>query len=71
MASLFQISLGILFTRMSRCEVQYEYGLRQHRSKRLEKRPESFITREGKEIRVEKKTAQLNDIVLREGHVSG
>ncbi|KAF8522852.1 exonuclease V a 5' deoxyribonuclease-domain-containing protein [Gautieria morchelliformis] len=50
------------------CEVQFEYGLQQYRSKRLDKRPESFITREGKEIRVEKETAQRNDVVLREGH---
>ncbi|KAF8588910.1 hypothetical protein K439DRAFT_515186 [Ramaria rubella] len=50
------------------CEVQFDYGLQQRRSRKIEKRPESFITREGKEIRVEKKTAQLNDVILREGH---
>jgi len=52
------------------CEVQFEYGLRQRRSRRIDRRPESFVSREGKEIHVEKETAQLNDVVLREGNVS-
>ncbi|KAF8512848.1 exonuclease V [Hysterangium stoloniferum] len=50
------------------CEVQFEYGLQQQRSRRIDTRPQSIVTRQGKEISVKKKTAELNDVVLREGH---
>ena len=51
-----------------RCEVQFKYGLRQWQSRRLSKRPELFLSCEGKEIHVEKKTTQLNDVILCQGH---
>ncbi|KAI0348226.1 hypothetical protein BDW22DRAFT_1350396 [Trametopsis cervina] len=42
------------------CEVQYEYGLLQSRSKDPEKRKASFKTSAGKEIKVDMKVAQNN-----------
>ncbi|KAL0068603.1 hypothetical protein AAF712_004318 [Marasmius tenuissimus] len=49
------------------CEVQFDYGLRQGRHKKLEVRPDSFISKSGKEIKVEKKVAASNDVVLQKG----
>jgi exonuclease V len=53
-----------------RCEVQFDYGLRQGRSLAVAKRPESFVSAEGKVIKVEKKVAQSNEKVQRRGRVS-
>jgi exonuclease V len=53
-----------------RCEVQFDYGLRQGRSLALAKRPESFVSAEGKVIKVEKKVAQVNEKVQGRGRVS-
>ncbi|OAX40886.1 hypothetical protein K503DRAFT_855055 [Rhizopogon vinicolor AM-OR11-026] len=49
------------------CEVQYEYGLYGKRYRPLEKRPSSFISRDGKEIQVQQKVAQHNDRTLKKG----
>ncbi|KAF6766747.1 exonuclease V a 5' deoxyribonuclease-domain-containing protein [Ephemerocybe angulata] len=43
------------------CEVQYDYGLRQRRSRPVNQRPKSFKTSTGKEITVEVKVAAKND----------
>ncbi|KAF8346993.1 exonuclease V a 5' deoxyribonuclease-domain-containing protein [Amanita rubescens] len=40
------------------CEVQFDYGLRQGRSRPLEARPKSFVSASGKSISVEKKVAE-------------
>lgn len=53
----------------NRCEVQFEYGLQQQRSRKLEHRPSEFMTRHGKQIAVEKKTAIVNDATLKAGNV--
>ena len=52
-----------------RCEVQFDYGLRQGRHKNLAARPDSFVSKSGKEIKVEKKIAASNEIVLQKGKV--
>lgn len=52
-----------------RCEVQFDYGLRQKRSKPLEMRPDSFVSASGKEISVEKAVAANNDIITKKGQV--
>ncbi|OJA10311.1 hypothetical protein AZE42_05193 [Rhizopogon vesiculosus] len=49
------------------CEVQYEYGLYGERHRPLERRPSSFISRNGKEIQVQQKVAQHNDRTLKRG----
>ncbi|KAH9081484.1 exonuclease V a 5' deoxyribonuclease-domain-containing protein [Lactarius deliciosus] len=49
------------------CEVQFDYGLRQGRSRALADRPEAFVSAEGKVITVEKKVAQANEKVLGRG----
>lgn len=52
-----------------RCEVQYEYGLFGKRSKPLELRPSSFMSRDGKKIIVKQNVAQQNDRTLKRGAV--
>lgn len=52
-----------------RCEVQFDYGLRQKRFKKLEDRPASFTSAQGKEIFVEKKVAAKNEIHITRGKV--
>jgi len=49
------------------CEVQFDYGLRQKRFKKLEERPASFTSAEGKKIFVEKKVAAQNDRSVQRG----
>ncbi|KAF8899111.1 exonuclease V [Infundibulicybe gibba] len=49
------------------CEVQFDYGLRQRRSAPIEKRPESFLSAEGKKISVEKGVAARNYATTRKG----
>ncbi|KAL0581077.1 hypothetical protein V5O48_000971 [Marasmius crinis-equi] len=49
------------------CEVQFDYGLRQGRHKELVHRPDSFVTKGGKEITVEKAIAVSNEVVLKKG----
>ncbi|KAF8625217.1 hypothetical protein AX15_005518 [Amanita polypyramis BW_CC] len=49
------------------CEVQFDYGLRQRRSRPLEMRPDSFLSASGKEIPVEKKIAVQNDHITKRG----
>lgn len=49
------------------CEVQFDYGLRQGRSRALADRPESFVSAGGKVITVEKKVAQTNERHLGRG----
>ncbi|KDQ63099.1 hypothetical protein JAAARDRAFT_75646 [Jaapia argillacea MUCL 33604] len=49
------------------CEVQFDYGLRQKRFKKLEDRPTSFVSAQGRQISVDKKVAQQNDKVLQRG----
>lgn len=55
-----------------RCELQYDYGLRQMRHRKLEDRPTSFISALGKEITVSsagKVMAASNEGVLERGKV--
>ncbi|KAK0198733.1 exonuclease V [Armillaria mellea] len=49
------------------CEVQFEYGLLQKRSRPLEHRPTSFVSRNGKEMSVKKDVAAVNDEVQKRG----
>ncbi|KAJ2932816.1 hypothetical protein H1R20_g4269, partial [Candolleomyces eurysporus] len=49
------------------CEVQFDYGLRQKRSRPVANRPKSFKTSTGKEIVVETKVAEKNDVVTKQG----
>ena len=52
-----------------RCEVQFDYSLRQKRHLKLEDRPASFLTAEGKEIAVNRKVAAENDETAQKGKV--
>ncbi|KAK0246125.1 exonuclease V [Armillaria nabsnona] len=49
------------------CELQFEYGLLQKRSRRLEHRPASFVSRNGKDITVRKDVAAVNNEVQKKG----
>ncbi|KAF8204228.1 exonuclease V a 5' deoxyribonuclease-domain-containing protein [Mycena galopus ATCC 62051] len=49
------------------CEVQFDYGLRQKRSKKLENRPPSFRSESGKEILVQQDVAVRNDKTTKRG----
>ncbi|KAI0372237.1 hypothetical protein BV20DRAFT_964361 [Pilatotrama ljubarskyi] len=49
------------------CEVQFDYGLRQKRYKKLEDRPSSFVTAEGKTITVVENVAAQNDRTVTRG----
>ncbi|KAI9058437.1 hypothetical protein FKP32DRAFT_1669281 [Trametes sanguinea] len=49
------------------CEVQFDYGLRQKRYKKLEDRPQSFVTAEGKTITVVQDLAGKNDRTVSRG----
>jgi hypothetical protein len=53
----------------TRCGVQFDYGLRQGRSLALTRRPESFVSAGGKEMKVDKKVAKINDKTLGRGRV--
>ena len=52
-----------------RCEVQFDYGLRQKRHKKLADRPQSFVTEQGKTIMVAQQVAAVNDRTLTRGRV--
>ena len=52
-----------------RCEVQYDYGLRQLRSRPIKERPQTFVTTKGKEIKVEAKVAAKNEDIMDRGKV--
>jgi hypothetical protein len=49
--------------------MQFDYGLRQMRFKKLDQRPASFTSGEGKIIWVEKKVAAINDRTVKRGRV--
>ncbi|KAK0465455.1 exonuclease V, partial [Desarmillaria tabescens] len=49
------------------CELQFEYGLLQKRWKRLEHRPASFVSRNGKDMSVKKDVAAVNNRVQKRG----
>ncbi|KZT27680.1 hypothetical protein NEOLEDRAFT_1130740 [Neolentinus lepideus HHB14362 ss-1] len=49
------------------CEVQFDYGLRQRRSRKIETRPTTFVSAHGREIKVNTKLARKNDKVLKAG----
>ncbi|KAH9891706.1 exonuclease V [Cubamyces lactineus] len=49
------------------CEVQFDYGLRQQRYKKLEDRPTAFVTAEGKTINVVQDVAAKNDRTVTRG----
>jgi len=57
------------FALHKRCEVQFDYGLRQGRSLALADRPDTFVSDKGKVIAVEKKVAEVNEKVLEHGRV--
>ncbi|TFY69202.1 hypothetical protein EVJ58_g550 [Rhodofomes roseus] len=50
-----------------RCEVQFDYGLRQKRHLKPEQRPDTFVTDDGKTINVDKGVAQQNHRVITRG----
>ncbi len=52
-----------------RCEVQFDYGLRQRRSRKLELRPVSFLSSGGKVISVNREVAAVNDRITKRGKV--
>ena len=54
---------------LGRCEVQFDYGLRQKRYKKLADRPESFVSAEGKTITVSQTVAAANDRTVTRGKV--
>ena len=49
--------------------MQFDYGLRQGRSRALADRPDSFVSAEGKVIMMDKKVAEVNEEVLEHGRV--
>ncbi|KAI1793058.1 exonuclease V [Ganoderma leucocontextum] len=49
------------------CEVQFDYGLRQKRHKKLADRPTSFVTAEGKTITVARQVAAANNRTVTRG----
>lgn len=49
--------------------MQYDYGLRQGRSRPLSDRPDTFVSAKGKVIAVDKKVAAVNEGVLENGRV--
>lgn len=53
-----------------RCELQYDYGLRQQRSQPVAARPKAFVTEKGKTIEVKQGIAVRNDKMLKVGTVS-
>jgi exonuclease V len=55
---------------LARCEVQFDYGLRQKRFRKLKDRPPSFISGAGKKIVVEKIVAARNDRRATRGKVN-
>ena len=59
----------IISQNLYRCEVQFDYGLRQKRSRKLGERPASFTSAHGKKIVVEKKVAAKNELNLQRGKV--
>ncbi|RDB28371.1 Exonuclease V [Hypsizygus marmoreus] len=62
---------GVLFVTdlasLAWCEVQFDYGLRQRRSKSITTRPKSFVSAQGKEITVDKAVALRNDETTKQG----
>jgi hypothetical protein len=52
-----------------RCEVQFDYGLRQRRSRKLEERLPSIRLDSGKEIVVQQDVAARNDKTTKRGRV--
>ncbi|TBU36401.1 exonuclease V a 5' deoxyribonuclease-domain-containing protein [Dichomitus squalens] len=49
------------------CEVQFDYGLRQRRNRKLSDRPASFTTAEGKTITVAHQVAVANNLTVTRG----
>ncbi|KAF5368532.1 hypothetical protein D9758_002158 [Tetrapyrgos nigripes] len=49
------------------CEFQFDYGLRQKRSRKLEYRPDSFTSESGKKIVVDNQVAIVNDQITKSG----
>ena len=54
-------------TSLAWCEVQFDYGLRQKRSRPLESRSASFVSADGKEILVDRAVSASNDKILKSG----
>ncbi|TFY53819.1 hypothetical protein EVG20_g9956 [Dentipellis fragilis] len=54
-------------TSYERCEVQFDYGLRQGRSRKLADRPASFTSAKGKVINVVHHVAEMNDKTQKRG----
>lgn len=53
-----------------RCEVKFDYGLRQGRSLPLANRPDAFVTAEGRVVSADKKVAKVNEETMERGRVS-
>ncbi|KAF8226303.1 hypothetical protein L208DRAFT_1302667 [Tricholoma matsutake] len=49
------------------CEVQFDYGLRQRRSRPIASRPTSFVSAQGKEISVNQSIVMKNDHITKQG----
>jgi exonuclease V len=60
---------GILCPTTVATQVQFEYGLRQRRHKKPERRPASFKTAQGKQISVDTAQAVRNNITIERGKV--
>ena len=68
-AVLRSVRHGRTLSTRCRCEVQFDYGLRQQRNKKLEDRPPSFVTAGGKTINVARQVAAVNARTLARGTV--
>lgn len=55
---------------ISRCEVQFDYGLRQKRYLKVEDRPKEFKSATGKTIVADQSVAVGNDKITQRGKVS-
>jgi pyridoxine/pyridoxamine 5'-phosphate oxidase len=69
MAVQMDVEDSLADAQVNRCEVQFDYGLRQRRSRPLESRPASFVSKQGKTISVQKTTAAKNDKIQSKGKV--
>jgi len=67
--STFSFNVIITYTQ-ERCEVQFDYGLKQGKSLPVSKRLTSFQTDKGKTINVNTDVAVSNDLTLKAGSVT-
>lgn len=70
LVSLLFDSMFVSENEHSRCEMQFEYGLRGKRGRPFRERPKSFTSAFGKEIRIDSIVGAQNDVITRKGKVS-